>query len=223
MIKILLAANLNKELYINAVTGCGAEAHAVYCPQYSEEYDALILCGGNDISPSYYNEEMCGSREIDNMRDTAEFELADKFIKAGKPVMGICRGHQLLNVYFGGSLYQDIENVRTHRSGTETVACHIISAVDNSILHSLYGKEFMVNSIHHQAVKKLGDGLVVTAVAEDGTVEAFEHTKLPVLGVQWHPERMCFENKNENTVDGAKIIEYFVKMCENKKQENIGG
>ena len=216
--KILLSVNLNKNNYIEAVTGCGAQAVAEYCPKYSDEYDGLILCGGNDISPSYYGEEINGSKDIDDVRDKAEFELADKFIKSGKPVMGICRGYQLLNIYFGGSLYQDIENSSLHRSTTEGDAFHKSTANEGSILHSLYGKEFIVNSAHHQAIKKAGEGIVVTSFAQDGTADAFEHSSLAVIGVQWHPERVCFGKGSKDAVDGAEIIRYFIKMCQKNRR-----
>ncbi len=210
--KILLAANLNRQFYIDAVNACGGEAHAEHCPEISLEYDGLVLCGGNDIYPSYYGEEIDGSVNIDEARDAAEIKLARAFIEAKKPILGICRGSQLLNVVFGGSLYQDLQGADRHKSyDRENYRVHEITAREGSILYNLYDEKFLVNSAHHQAVKKLGAGLIVTASA-DGVVEAFEHESLPVFGVQFHPEKMCLSERHSDTVDGIKIFEYFISL-----------
>lgn len=211
-VRILISGKGNLQNYINAVNGVGAEAVTEYLPQSVAEYDGLLLSGGGDIEPKYYGEEIDGSTRIDPERDVMEFSMLDTFVRAGKPVLGICRGHQLINVFFGGSLYQDIAESGWHTG--EKI--HAISTENGSILRALYGASFPVNSSHHQAVKKLGNGLRVTALWEDTYAEAIEHTSLPIIGVQWHPERMCFEHRREDTVDGAKIIEHFVHLCEKK-------
>lgn len=99
--RVLLSANTNKEFYIDAVEKCGGIAVAQYCPEFSSEYDGLLLCGGNDINPKYYNEDINGSVNIDDLRDAAEFELFRKFVEAKKPIFGVCRGCQLINVALG--------------------------------------------------------------------------------------------------------------------------
>ena len=218
--RILLAANLTREWYADAVNQCGGEAITTYCEDKGLDYDGLILCGGNDVDPAYYREEMNGAINIDYARDVFEMKLAKDFIEVGKPVMGICRGFQLLNVYFGGSLHQHIINVAEHRVEGMVARTHEVVAADGSIARQLYGERFVVNSIHHQAVKCLGEGLRITMASVDGeTVEGFEHERLPVFGVQWHPERMCFARRREDTVDGALIFEYFVRMCKRHKEE----
>ncbi len=213
--KILLSAKSNKQYYIEAVNMCGGIADVQYCPVVSTDYDGLILCGGNDIGPKHYGEEFAGAVDIDEKRDKSELALIDAFVRAGKPVMGICRGMQLVNVYFGGSLVQNLENADFHANRTDKYLVHEVSAECGSLAHRLHGDSFSVNSSHHQAVKRLGDGLIATAYSGD-VVEAVEHTGYPVIGVQWHPERMCFSQKRADAVDGAKIFEHFLKLCESK-------
>ena len=213
--KILLAVGISKENYINAVSACGANCEAKYCPDLSTDYDGLILCGGSDINPEYYGETVDGSVDIDYERDRAEFAIAKKFIRLGKPVLGICRGHQLINVLFGGTLHQHIPNHYLHRGENSVDAVHENLASDIGFLYDMYGHSFNTNSMHHQAVKKAGEGLRVTARADDefSTVEALEHESLPIFSVQWHPERMCFDKLRNDTVDGRYIFERFIKMC----------
>ncbi|MBR3933532.1 MAG: gamma-glutamyl-gamma-aminobutyrate hydrolase family protein [Clostridia bacterium] len=211
--KILLSVNTKRENYINAVNNCGGIAVAQYCPEFSTEYDGLILCGGSDIEPKYYNEPINGSVNIDANRDMAEFALVKAFVEKKKPIMGICRGFQILNVAFGGSLYQDISNSNEHRSSSCDLV-HSVTATKNSILYNMYGAEFFVNSKHHQALKEVGTGFDVMATTSDKKiVEGIIHRELPVFGVQWHPERMCFENKREDTVDGSEIFRCFIGLC----------
>ena len=211
--KILLSVNAKKENYINAVNNCGGIAYAEYCPKFSAEYDGLLLGGGNDINPELYNEPINGAVDIDHERDKAEVELFRAFVNAGKPIMGICRGHQLINVLLGGSLYQDIEYADIHKSKTDVDNVHEVNAVAGSIFDDIYGKSFPVNSVHHQAVKRLGEGLDATLHADNGIIEGFEHKTLPIMGVQFHPERICFTESENNTVDGSEIIKYFINLC----------
>lgn len=216
MVKILLSANSNKEYYIDAVNGSGGTAVAQYCPEPTADYDGLILCGGNDISPQMYGEQINGAVELDKKRDCAELELLKLFMEAKKPVMGICRGHQLINIALGGSLYQDIAEAAIHKNGTDFYCVHNVVAQKGSICGNLYGESFSVNSSHHQAIKALADDLKATVVAGD-LIEGFEHKDLPVFGVQFHPERMCFSQKRSDAVDGSKIFEYFINLCKQNK------
>lgn len=212
-VRILLSGNTNLQYYIDAVTGVGAEAVAGYLPEIDTSYDGLILCGGNDIDPKYYHQEIDGSVNIDEPRDALEFALLQAYVDAGKPIMGICRGCQLINVYFGGALYQDLPDSSEHTNKKDFYLSHSVTAKEYSFLSLLYGTEFCVNSSHHQAVKELGKGLRATAFWNDKYVEAFEHISRPIIGFQWHPERMCFNEARSDTVDGSKIFEYFVGLC----------
>jgi len=212
--KILLSVNTKKEFYIDAVNYCGGIAVPKYCPEVSTEYDGLILCGGNDINPSYYGEEINGAVNIDDKRDFSEFKLVTAFMDANKPILGICRGCQLLNVAFGGTLHQDIENSKEHSSFSDYDLIHPVTAIKNSFISELYGDSFFVNSFHHQAINELGKDLEVTMTASNGkTIEGVRHKILPVFGVQWHPERMSFSQRRNDTVDGKIIFEYFIKKC----------
>ena len=212
--KILLSGKENIKYYIAAVEALGAEAVADTLPRAdADEYDGLLLCGGSDVDPKYYNEEINGSGALNYERDECEVALLDAFVTSGKPVFGICSGHQLINVYFGGSLIQDIEESSLHKSRDGVDESHTVLADTVSIVGKIYGESFRVNSAHHQVIKVLGRDLRATATWGGKYVEAIEHTSLPILGVQWHPERMCFEKARPDTVDGAEIIKYFIDIC----------
>lgn len=211
---ILLSGQKKLQNYIDAVEDAGGIAVAEYLPEVDASYDGLILCGGGDIDPGYYHEEVDGSVNIDHARDRTELALLQAFVDAGKPVLGICRGLQLINVFFGGTLYQDLDNAREHSSYSDYDLIHPVHAEKGSVEEALYGADFTVNSYHHQAVKDLGKGLRATMKAAGSSViEGIEHETLPVFAVQWHPERMCFSNRREDTVDGSGIFRHFVKMC----------
>lgn len=212
-VKILLSCNESSEHYISALHELGAEITAQYLPKVDINYDGLILCGGCDIDPARYGEPMNGSINIDFKRDESEFALLRAFVDAGKPVLGICRGHQLINVFFGGSLYQDISESDLHKKHNDLDSVHTVTATSDSIVGKLHGENFPVNSAHHQAIKVIGEGLRATAFWNHCHVEAIEHTALPIFGVQWHPERMCFRKQRDDTVCGADVLKYFLDLC----------
>lgn len=162
--------------------------------------DGLYLTGGEDIHPSFYGEEIAPHYDgvLDMPRDQLERELIIHAIEHDIPIFGICRGMQALNVFLGGSLYQDIAHERedaiVHKSISvdHPFLTHPVSIVENSLLSNIMGgTEFTVNSMHHQGAKKLGKDLIATATASDGFIEAIELQSHPfVIGVQWHPERL---------------------------------
>lgn len=162
------------------------------------EMDGFVFQGGTDLAPETYGETPVGPWKGDAYRDRYELYMLDFAMKNSKPVFGICRGMQLMNVYFGGSLYQDIATQTTgkdiHRSAEryDTIK-HRIEFVPGTYLDTLYRDipEPYVNTVHHQAVKDLGKNLEIYATSRDGLIEAFGYKKAPegkVLGVQWHPE-----------------------------------
>ena len=150
--------------------------------------DGILISGGSDLHPSYYNEDVNYEIKIvERDRSGFEFAIIHEIIKFKKPVLGICYGMQLINVAFGGSLYQDIRQqvsaAMEHREGWHTIKINDNKLIDRG--------EFKVNSSHHQAVKVIGQRLNAIAFSADGIVEAVSRNDYPfLLGVQWHPERM---------------------------------
>lgn len=194
--------------YIRAVERAGGSPCAAYLPRPDLSYDGLILAGGGDVEPSLFGRKNCGSRNIDLCRDKAELALLDSFAAAGKPVLGICRGHQVVNVWAGGGIVQDLGegNILHQWEGSDKI--HPVFACEGA-LRALYGVRFWVNSAHHQGVGPVGKGLRVTARAEDGVIEAMEHERLPIWTTQFHPERMT----GPNTADGSLIFRRFIIEC----------
>jgi putative glutamine amidotransferase len=194
---------------------------------YAEALDALVLQGGADIAPPTYNEQPRDPAWIgDRVRDRYEIELFEAFVGKGKPVLGICRGCQLINVAFGGTLYQDIAtqipNAMDHRDIAKYEQnFHRLRFVDGTGLAKLYPnrREAMINTIHHQAVNKLGRGMIVEAVSEpDGIVEAIRwRGPSYVLGVQWHPEFMFGPGIGDEHLDGAPILGEFLDAARARK------
>ena len=191
---------------------------------YAKHLDGLLLQGGADVSPQTYAESAARPEwPGDRVRDMYELELLHEFIESGKPVLGVCRGCQLINVAFGGTLYQDIatdvptagvhvnENYDQHR--------HSITFPDGSTLASMFPgrREAIVNSIHHQAVKSLGRDLTIEAVsAGDGLIEAVRYRRAPfVLGVQWHPE--FHRAGGSELLDCTPLLDSFLRSARETK------
>ena len=216
-LRILLSSRENAECYEDAVKKAGAEPTMRYMPDLDMSYDGLILCGGPDIDPALYGEDACGAVEIDYARDAREIALIEGYIAAGKPIFGICRGQQLLNAYFGGSLYQHLSDTDLHRQGMfENIATHEVVSERHSIVGRLLGERFTVNSIHHQAVKVPGEGFVPTAFHAGGCIEAIEHVRLPIFCVQWHPEQLTEDSAA--TQNCLPLFTYFLDLCREAKK-----
>ena len=167
-----------------------------------DRLDGLIVTGGQDVHPSRWG----GSAEVDPAadprwdhdtpdaeRDSYEAALICAGVDAGIPVLGVCRGHELLNVVFGGTLIEHladgpITHSTQHAAPTDGDPAHVVEFVAGSLLHDVYGPRRVVNSWHHQAVDRWGRGLRVTGRTPDGVVESIALEDRPVVGVQWHPE-----------------------------------
>ncbi len=204
--------------YFAALEALGSEGVKVPADADPAEYDGLILPGGDDVNPALYHQPMNGAGDPDPALDALQMSVVDRFYKAQKPILGICRGHQLLNVYFGGTLIQDLPNGGIHDwdRGQSADKVHLTVAEPGSWIESIYGRSFFTNSAHHQAVDRVGNGLVVDQHSSDGVIEAMHHTCGYIFSVQWHPERMCFGHRREDTVDGSRIIGWFLERCGRK-------
>lgn len=166
------------------------EEMADYC-------DGFLIPGGIDVNPMSYGEYPHPLLQMTRLDyDCYQLHLLEKIFKTGKPVFGICRGLQIINVFMGGTLYQDVSlfsadaGLHVQKEAGRDGVSHEITVEKDSLLYEIFGKDRVpVNSFHHQSAKKIGQGLRVTAKADDGIVEALEGTDYPYLVcVQWHPE-----------------------------------
>lgn len=194
--------------------------HVELIDEYVEYCDGFIFPGGDaDIDPTCYGEKPSSKiTEANNVRMDFEVYMMKAVMKKNKPLLGICAGEQLLNVILGGTLHQDIAScIKTdieHKPGIDpSKDRHYIDIKKGSLLHSITKTErYKVNSHHHQAVNKLGDGLEVSAVAPDGVIEAIEHPKYEFcLGVEWHPE---YEKNKEDSLIIKALIAYSRKVSQ---------
>jgi putative glutamine amidotransferase len=186
---------------------------------YAQWLDGLVLHGGADVSPLSYGEKAIQERwSGDRIRDEYEIDLVAAFERHGKPVFGVCRGLQLLNVAYGGTLYQDIETqipkaLRHRDAQVYDNNFHGVEFAPGSRLAAMYpnDKRVKVNSIHHQAIKDLASGFEIEAMSyEDGIVEAIRRAdvnKSYIAAVQWHPE---FHRADSDTIDDAALLEDFL-------------
>ena len=165
---------------------------------YADIIDGLILSGGYDVDPSFYGQD---TRALTGItcpeRDLSELSLTDEMVKKNKPVLGICRGLQIINSLFKGTLHQDLSYYKDaylkHQQETPMKhATQKVSIKAGSYLADLIGEEAAINSLHHQLINEVGEGLEVVSRAKDGAVEAVECMEdgRSILAVQWHPEDM---------------------------------
>ena len=195
--------------YRLAIEAAGGRAFFSECGRCPPKCDGLLLPGGGDVAPWRYGPRNTASTGVDAARDALELGLLNRFVSVGRPVLGICRGIQVINVAFGGTLRQDIPG-HSQSAGMDRVH-H--TRVATSFLTDLYGYACVVNSAHHQAVERLGHGLRAVQWAPDGTVEALEHEKLPLWAVQWHPERLRGNFAKQGAADGGRLFQAFVECC----------
>lgn len=194
--------------YFEHISRCGVKAEAIYpMPPHvaAQVYDCLTVCGGGDTDPTLYGQSPWKADTVYKTElDRYELILIKEFIKLEKPILGICKGMQSINIATGGNLIQDIPSMLSlcHSADCTRECNHEIKISPQSRLFAAMGRRAIVNSFHHQCIGRLGKGLSVTATAHDGVTEAIEGTQLPLLGVQWHPERMS----------GNAIFELFFKV-----------
>ncbi|MBN2877227.1 MAG: gamma-glutamyl-gamma-aminobutyrate hydrolase family protein [Bacilli bacterium] len=205
--KIALLSRINDErytlnqAYYDGLTNAGADC-IILTPMptenlhiFLEQCDGLLVPGGNDVNPKIYDEMNDGSYPIEDEIETLDLEAIHYMFENKKPIFGICRGLQIINVAFGGTLYQDLPTQTNtyldHNYSLNNKAPmngHWIDVDVNSHLYTMLGSRIEVNSYHHQGIKDLAPNLKASAYANDGLVEALETEG--ILAVQWHPERM---------------------------------
>ncbi|MBU3195894.1 gamma-glutamyl-gamma-aminobutyrate hydrolase family protein [Clostridium algidicarnis] len=183
-----------------------------------EMVDGIIISGGHDVNPLLYGEEP--SQKLGGIlpkRDDFDINLINLAMEAKKPILGICRGHQLLNVVNGGSLYQDLSfiegcYIKHNQASLSNIPTHTIKIKEGTRLREILEEETMCNSFHHLAIKEVAKGFIASAISKDGIVEAIEYEGEEfVMGVQWHPEMMSAENENM-----LSIFTKLVEACLNK-------
>ena len=173
------------------------------------ECDGLLLPGGPDIEPCRYSQQksgLCG--KTNPRRDEAEWKILAAFLPTKKPVLCICRGLQMLNVFLGGTLHQHIPGHSDFKSRGR--GFHEVTIIPGSRLAQIIGTPKMfVNSLHHQAIDSTGEKLAICAISQDGIAEAVVHTEHPFcIGVQWHPEHMYRKDLSQR-----KLFEAFLNAC----------
>lgn len=173
------------------------ETNAEIILEHVSCFDGLIFTGGQDVNPKLWNAEPTKIlKQQCHIRDAFEITLLDAAVKLKKPILAICRGCQLLNVYFGGTLYQDIfiearAKIAHVQNAHFDESTHKVKIKKSSITKEIFGNEIWVNSYHHMAVKKLANEFICTGKSSDGIIELFESKgKHFMLGVQWHPEML---------------------------------
>lgn len=174
--------------------------------------DGLLLSGGMDIDPMRYHQQKNPLTKIEEKElEDVEFKLISMFHKKNKPILGICRGLQTINVAFNGTLIQDINETNrysNHLQNKNLSYCHSIKTLPDTKIQKYLGNEFMVNSYHHQAIDQLASGFIVSAITSDGIIEGIE--KDNIIAVQWHPE------KNNDEIQNS-----FMKLLKDLLNEDI--
>lgn len=175
-------------------------------PEAAAAATHLLLPGGGDITPAFFGQQNHGSRSIDTELDLLQMQALEIFLQQGKPVLGICKGLQMINVTLGGTIIQHLPTAASHQwNGTDqNHRVYHSSLTRTDFFYQLYGLSALVNSAHHQAVDRLGKNLLPVCRAGDNIIEGIRHTFLPVIAVQWHPERMPDGS-------GDRLLQYFAE------------
>lgn len=192
---------------------CGIESKQEIV-QMVEQFDGLLLTGGLDIDPCHYQMPNTHSSLIYAGCDEMDLALYETFLKAGKPILGICRGLQLIGVYHHVPLIQDlptalaVDHNQDHFQIPANAFQHEVIFQKDTVIGSLFPQVYGVNSFHHQALSKVPDGFTLSAISNDGIIEAIE--KENVLAVQWHPERLLQDEHH------LALAKHFISLCQSK-------
>lgn len=189
--------------------------------QYITLIDGLYLGGGNDIDPSYFGEAPHPKLgEVNPIRDAFEWYILKKALAKDKPILGVCKGSQMINIVLGGDLYQDLESqvghelIQHQQHSPVGHPSHNIDVVEGTKLYKIINKSTIkVNSRHHQAIRNPGKDIIVSSRSNDGVIESIESTTHEfVLGVQWHPENLLAEGDSSS----QQILQSFIHTCKKK-------
>lgn len=189
---------------------------------YARKIDRLLLVGGGDVHPEFYNELPSRKlRRVDVRRDHFEFSLLRAAVEINLPVLGICKGIQLIAVHFGGDLCQDMEDAgpeyfNHYPDAPTSEGYHSLVVRDHTLLHLIFGSQIRVNSFHHQAVRTPPHNSVVSATSLDGCIEAIELEEKRIIGVQWHPELMIEKHSEQ-----LKMFQWLVDPDSIHAQEGL--
>lgn len=190
--------------YENALQAIGVPAVTTLAASEVSSCAALLLPGGGDITPAFFGQKNNGSVNIDTELDILQLQAMEQALRYHKPVLGICKGMQIINVFFGGTVCQHMQEAEDHRY-KEGDQYHDTVIFPDTFLSEIYGSSLRVNSAHHQCLDKLGTGLTAVQYAlPSPTLEAICHKELPIYGVQWHPERLV--------PDGDKLLSFFASL-----------
>lgn len=209
--KILIAGFLTDTVnYQKIITSVGLDWDTRSSPSLSY-YDGLLLPGGGDLPGALTDVSPQNWTPFDQW----QLDLLHYFVTSKKPVLGICKGMQLINLYFGGRLYVDLFCSENHcwNRNLEKDQMHHTCALSDTLLYDLYGKSFHTNSAHHQGCARIGLGLMPIQYSDDCVIEAIHHVTLPIIGLQWHPERMSLQFHTPDMIDGSRIFSYFAALC----------
>ena len=216
MIAGWLTPDENYENYVEVLAKLGAEGFVSLSEEDLKKADGLILPGSfQDMNPKLWGaEDLHCSNDVNDELDRIQWNLLEQAVEDKKPVLGICRGMQFINVFFGGTLIQDLPDAAAHEPG-EPERYHFLLVLEETRLYTLYGIMTEVNTRHHQGVDLIGDNLQISAIwlnGEHPVVEAVEHKDLPIIGVQWHPERLALYGNERQKEDGRNLLTYWLEI-----------